>query len=516
MRVALVAVLFFLIFSALLVPYAGLQDDEIVFANPLNRQSNPNYCFTAFGRSIPLMIQPYAGTLKTALYWPLLHIVRPSRFSARLPMVFAGALTVLLFYKWSKRIAGTTAALVGTFLFATDPSFLLTNTFDWGPVALQLLLTVAGCWLIAKGRIVWGAFLFGLAMWNKAVFLWTIAGLTAGTIAAFWPEVHKALRRRRVVASAMCAFLVGALPLLIYNVRQRNATLGSSAHLSLQDSRVKLVQLRSALAGSSLFGYLVSEEDSASAKPATSPQGRAAAWIREHCGNWRASFFPIVLLLSLAAAPSWWRSPGRRAAVFALISAAVMFLAMLVTRDAGGAVHHIVLLWPMPQLFAGVAIASLRPRWLLASCAAIAVIGNVLVLNQYLTQFERNGAAVGFSDAAYKLSGFLSESPDTIYVIDWGISNSLDFLHSGRLNLRGAAEPLLSENPSDPQRREIDGMLRDPSATFLDHVQGREFFPGTGEHLAHIANAEGYSKEIVRIIEDSNSRPIFEMFRFRH
>jgi 4-amino-4-deoxy-L-arabinose transferase-like glycosyltransferase len=76
------------------------------------------------------MILPYLGTLKTALYWPLLHVVRPGPFTARLPMVFAGALTVLLFYGWSKRAAGAVAALIGTLLFATHPSFILTNTLD--------------------------------------------------------------------------------------------------------------------------------------------------------------------------------------------------------------------------------------------------------------------------------------------------------------------------------------------------------------------------------------------------
>jgi hypothetical protein len=516
MRAALIAVLFFVVFSVVLIPYAGLQDDEVIFANALNRPSNPSYCFTAFGRPVPLMILPYLGTLKTALYWPLLHVVRPGPFTARLPMVFAGALTILLFYKWSKRIAGAAAASIGALLFATDPSFILTNTFDWGPVALQLLLTVAGCWLIAKGHIPWGFLLFGLALWNKAIFLWTLAGLAAGTVAVFWPELRKALKRRVTLAWALCAFLLGASPLLIYNTRHRNATLQSST-LSLQDSRVKFVQLRSALAGSSLFGYLVSEEDSASAKPASSALGRVAVWIREHCGRRRESFFPIVLLLSLAAVPIWWRSPGRRAAVFALVSASVIFLVMLITRDAGGAVHHIVLLWPMPQLLAGVAIASLRPRWLLVSCAAVAIVGNLLVLNQYLAQFERNGAALGFSDAAYALSDSLSESTGAdIYVLDWGISNSLDFLHSGRLNLHAATDPLLSDSPTDSQRRQIDGTLHDPAAIFLDHVQGREFFAGIGERLTRFAQAEGYSEETVRVVRDSNGRAIFELFRFRH
>lgn len=514
-RAVLIVILLFAGFSIVLIPYAGLQDDEIVFANPLNRPSNPAFCFVAFHRPVPLMIQAYAGTLKTALYWPLLHIFRPGPFTARLPMVFAGALTILLFYKWSKRIAGAVAALIGTLLFATDPSFILTNTFDWGPVALQLLLTVAGCWLIAKGRIPWGLLLFGLALWNKATFSWTLAGLAAGTIAAFRPELQAVLKRRAALAGALCTFLLGAMPLLIYNVRQRNSTLHSST-LSLQDSRVKFVQLRSALAGSSLFGYLVSDEENSSAKPASSPLGRVAVWIREHCGNRRESFFPIVLLLSLAAVPIWWRSPGRQAAIFALVSASVMFLAMLVTRDAGGAVHHIVLLWPMPQLLAGIAIASLRPRWLLVSCAAIAIVGNLLVLNQYLAQFERNGAGLGFSDAAYALSDSLSESAEAdIYVLDWGISNSLDFLHSGKLNLHGVTDPLLSDNPTDAQRRQIDYMLHDPSGIFLDHVQEREFFSGTGERLARFAQTEGYGKETIRLVRDSNGRAIFELFRFR-
>ena len=98
-------------------------------------------------------------------------------YFVRLPMVLVGAVTILVFYKWAGIFAGPRGALLAAVLLATDPTFLLTDTFDWGPVALQHLLVVSGCFLIARGRLCWGAFLFGLALWNKAIFLWTLAGL---------------------------------------------------------------------------------------------------------------------------------------------------------------------------------------------------------------------------------------------------------------------------------------------------------------------------------------------------
>jgi hypothetical protein len=61
---------------------------------------------------------------------------------------------------------------------------------------LQHLLVVSGCLLIARGRPSWGAFLFGLALWNKAIFLWTLAGLGVAALLVLPAAVRAVLADR--------------------------------------------------------------------------------------------------------------------------------------------------------------------------------------------------------------------------------------------------------------------------------------------------------------------------------
>ena len=93
MKAVLLFALLFVFLGFVLIPNNGLETDEVLFAQPLHGLINP----------------PFAR-----------------------------------------------AALLAAILLATDPTFLLPDTFDWGPLALQHLLVVSGCLLIASGRLSWG------------------------------------------------------------------------------------------------------------------------------------------------------------------------------------------------------------------------------------------------------------------------------------------------------------------------------------------------------------------------
>jgi 4-amino-4-deoxy-L-arabinose transferase-like glycosyltransferase len=508
------------LFAALglaLIPYAGIEDDEALLTSPLYQPIEREFRIRVFHHDIPLMIMSYIGTLKTLLYWPILLLFGPNAFSLRVPMVVVGVLTILIFHRLAASVADARAALLASLLLATDPTLLLTETFDWGPVALEHLLVVTGCLMMVRRHLTLGCFFFGLALWNKATFVWAFAGLAAGVVAADWPEVRRAFTDRRTAARGACALLLGALPFIIYNVHHPNATLQSNAHLSLENLKTKFYILENSINGSGLLGFMAADESAGNPKPPASHLGRAASWIHEHLGEHRTSLFTYAILLALLATPVWWRSPGRRAGLFAIVFSVATFLGMAVTRGAGGGIHHTVLLWPMPHLLVGVAAAALRPRWLLPAAGAVLAASNLLVINQYFFQFERYGAYGRFSDAIYPLSDSLSgPAGQTIYVIDWGIFDSLQFLHWGKLDLRVSSEPFMTDTPSAAQRREIATMLADPHGLFVTHIRPLEMFQGVVERLEAAAGATGYEPEFIRIIKDSNGRPVFELIRFRH
>jgi len=57
-------------------------------------------------------------------------------------------------------------------------------------------------------------------------------------------------------------------------------------------------------------------------------------------------------------------------------------------------------------------------------------------------------------------------------------------------------------------------MIADPNGVFATHVAAREVFPGVRARLERDAASTGYEKRLIRTIEDSNSRPVFELWRF--
>jgi hypothetical protein len=323
----------------------------------------------------------------------------------------------------------------------------------------------------------------------------------------FLPEIRRAvsntrhhLRRNLTVAAA--AFLLGALPLVLYNIRRPNRTLSENTQLDLPSVPGKWIQVKRALNGSALFGFLVSEEWAQAPKQPATAVGRASVWLRDHLGERRESYFYYVFGALLLAAPWWWR---RRAARFSLVFLAVAWLAMAVTHDAGGSAHHVALLWPFPVLFAVVALDSLPWRKVAIVLGVSMVLLNLSVVNQYLAQFARNGAEGGFTDAIFPLSTTLAESGKRVYIADWGMFDALVLMQQGRLDQHVIDTGTTSE--------QIGRVLADADALIVDHVRERETYPEIRDHLDRAAEAWGYRKEMWRTIEDSNGRPVFEVWK---
>ena len=513
----------YILLGASLIPYAGVQNDEALFSIPLYLFNPKDLSISIFHHRVPLMVMSYVGTLKTFLYAPILRIFGANVWSIRLPMVLAGAATIYFFYKLVRRAVGTKEAILGAFLLATDPIFVLTDTFDWGPVALEHFLLVTGCLSLLQFaqsdsmlQLAGGFFLLGLALWNKAVFFWALAGLCFGAIVVFRREIGERLTPANLGVAA-AAFLVGALPFVLYNIRQPNATLGATAHFDTANFAPKFAMARGALNGSGLLGYLAMPDWADHPKPVTSWRGRVAKWSVQHCPVPRKNLMEYALVLALLAAP-WWRRS--RPAWFCLIFMAVTWGTMAVTNGAGGAIHHSVLLWPFPQFFVAIALASLPwPRAAAVACVLL-VAANLAVLSQYLLDFEQDGASSVFSDALFPLSAAFADPSEgaverPIYVIDWGMANTLALFHRGRLLVRPADGPFQKDSPSIVEQDIIHAMVSDPNALFVDHVPEKHIFPKVRERLDKAVSDAGFREEPLRTIFDSNGRTEFEIFRIR-
>jgi hypothetical protein len=510
-----------ILIGCVFIPYAGLEMDEMLFALP--HYEPALFGIRLFHHNIPLMLMTYVGAVKTLLYWPLFAIFQSSFerhpqlavWVMRLPMVLVGSLTVYVFFHMVERSDGPRTAVIAALLLACDPTYLLTDTFDWGPVALEHLLLVTGCFFLikyAQERVPWhlllAFFSLGLGLWNKAVFSWALAGLVCAGALVLRSEITKLVTPRRLLAAAVC-FVAGALPLLVYNARRPGETFHSNAHLEPSAAPAKFIQVRLALNGGGLFDFLVSEEWTDNPKPPSSALGRAAFWIRRHLGEHRAGGMEYAAALSLLAVPLWWRS---RTARFCLVFMAVAWFLMASTRGAGGSQHHVVLLWPFPQLFVAVVLSSLRWKWVTGGVCGVLVVSNLLVLNQYLFQFERNGANGAFSDAINKLSAELPAN-QAIYVLDWGIQFPLYVLHSGHLPMQSGEEYFTAGVPAEESREAIKKIMANSDPLFITHTEKRENFEGVHKRFDEAAAAVGCHETSVQTIPDSNGRPVFQVFK---
>lgn len=101
----------------LLIPYAGIHNDEALFANPIY-QNQFEFKIPLFGHNIPLMTMSYIGTVKTAFYWVLFKLWPPGLYSVRLPMVLLGAVTIYLFFSMAKRVSNAAGGGIAAILLA--------------------------------------------------------------------------------------------------------------------------------------------------------------------------------------------------------------------------------------------------------------------------------------------------------------------------------------------------------------------------------------------------------------
>ena len=94
-------------------------------------------------------------------------------------------------------------------------------------MALLLKFTSTG----KRSTLFWGFFWFGLALWDKALFLWLFSGLVVATIAVFPRELWSRCTRKNLGLAA-AGLLLGALPLVAYNVASNFDTFRSNSSFS--------------------------------------------------------------------------------------------------------------------------------------------------------------------------------------------------------------------------------------------------------------------------------------------
>lgn len=467
--------LLFVLVASLWIGTPGIQADEALFTMGNFYPEGVAYKMWFFGHRVPLMQMSYLGSLKAWLYAPIFAIAAPSALTLRLPVILLGALTLWLLYRLLSETASPRAALVAVALLCLEPTFLWTTRCDWGPVALQHLLVVGGVYAASRRRAVLAAFLFGLALWDKTVAIWILTGLAAAALFLYWRPILRAFRPR-IAVLALLALLAGAYPLIRYNVVTAGQTAQHTARFSLVDFDIKVTQLRLALRGDALVGYLIPDDEGV---------------------GFRATFLPFVFLLSV---PLLWKARSR-IALFCLLASVIAWAFMAVTHGGGISAHHVVLLWPWPHAFAAVTLAAAIPsRAALTAITAVATLSCAAVNGHNYSMLHERGTYPPWSDAIYPLARYLNETnPPHVFVNDWGILDQVRLLSAGRLRVDNSLD-------LPPER-----YVTRADAVFVEHTDQWESIQGANARLRSVA---GYRAQTLETISDSKGRPIFRVYRF--
>jgi len=465
--------------------------------------------------------------------------------------ILIGAFTLLLTWRVAWRLSGDVAAASAALLLAVNPTFIFWSRqgiFVTNLTALLFmasLLTALRWWEKRRPVDLWlTAFLWGLGIYAKLLFIWAIGALViVGGVAwgvrrwrisksanqrigesanqrnSFWVQ-HPSFRIWLVAAGC---FLLPLIPLILFNLQTSGTltsvfgNLGSSYYgvdnrAYLPNLTTRLGQLRILLRGDHLW-YLGEVY-----------ANRWAPWLAAGlAGTWG-----IVWLAQRIARPA-----GRRISLAPLLPIAL--LALIVAQSAFTVsdlfITHDALLVPLVPLSAGVLAGELLKsvrdaaqrapsRWytlLSALCIAPIILWGVTDFAntvRYHRILAVSGGYGAHSDAIYELADFLrQQAPAAPLALDWGIDAPVRYLTGGLANPVETFGYERLDAPDSGFADRVNPFTNNPDNLYVAHAGEFTVFRGRVEALAALAAGRGMKLQEVARFAERSGRPLFLVYR---
>ena len=421
------SVVFFVTVASLWLDRPGLYMDETNFVDAAlgGHFDHQIYVYQRLG-GLPLLIIPYIGTVKAAIYAPIFALWGVSVSTVRIPVIVISAGTLVVTYFMGRQVIGRWSALL-VLLMGTCPTFIFMSKLDWGPIVVAMFVTVllllAFLRYVRTGRIGWLWVLFGtvlVGVFDKQNFLWLVFAVGVGAVLMYRRRIWQLARERaEATLVAVAAFALCFLFELAFVLPNLSSGNGSSlqepfSHLAFAWGLYERTVGYSEVVGF-FTGHAVSQ-----------PIWMDFQWV-----------FSVAALAVLALRRRRGPLPDpavvpARAAVFFLIVFGVMLLEVAATKQATGP-HHVIELLPYPTLVllcSVVAVVRSGPAFRTASFAIVAAgLGVVLVAQavstaQYLSLMQQPGRLTAlFSTGVYRDAAFLNANAggvDQIVSAGWG------------------------------------------------------------------------------------------------
>jgi hypothetical protein len=516
-------VLLFIGAGILAAPLLGFEDDELIFVNLF---THPDECFSRIplggGHAIPIMAMSYLGAVKAWVYSPLLAVTDPTIWVVRLPALLLAALTILLTARLLTLVEDRSAGLVAVCLLASDATFLFTAVFDWGPVVLQHLLLVITLllmihWHRTQNRkfLFWGAFTIGIALWDKSLFLWQLAGMTAALLMVAFPLVRQLWRRPNLSIFAR-GLLLGALPLIGANFRHHFATIKDNGHMTFAGFGMKAAFMHSALDGREATTFFLDGGNN-SVDLIQRPLESVALALADSLG-WMPSlwrFYPGLIVIGLGLFLT--RGTRRKWILFFLIAGSISWFESAITLHAGDVIHHAVLFWVQWYCAVSLSFAALfrSPLRYVRVAAVLAVVlasfrGFEVVGANYGNLIAHPAGPRWLNADRALADRLLHAGIKRVVVADWGMKNVVRVASNNRLAVNDQSVPLNYYGTFD------QAVFRDCAAedcAIVRRAPGKGVFLQAAVTLDRALPVNGFAVTARTIVYDTHGAPAFEFFR---
>jgi 4-amino-4-deoxy-L-arabinose transferase-like glycosyltransferase len=292
LAVVVLALAIFALLTFRQIRFPGLHPDEALEVIPAIQllrgqqvECFKGVCVEILGLRLPVMIYEYIATVNTYLAIPFFAVLGINVPALRTMAIAQSMAALVLLYLLGRDLFNRRVAVTALLLLAVSPSFVF-----WGrqgvfvtsvtvPISLAAVWAWLRWWRRGKSRDLYaGAALFGLGISAKFLFGWLVAAV-GGAFLLLNADRLVACLRRRTLASlrirlrwyelviAGTLFLVGMLPLIVFNVRTQStinyirANLVSGSYYEVDNTRIgenlreRIKELRSVLNGET-FWYL--------------------------------------------------------------------------------------------------------------------------------------------------------------------------------------------------------------------------------------------------------------------
>ncbi len=483
------------------------------------------------GRVFPLMVTDYIGALNIYLLLPFFALLGSNVFALRLMPVIFAVLTFLLTYRLAQQLFNRRVAVITCLLLAVNPSFIFWSRQGVFVTSITAAIAVASllCWLrwYREGRaryLYWGAFLFGLGLYAKLLFLWVIVALGA----TFFVLKVSSLRRDfylwaisgrlgyRQLAIALFCFLLGIFPLIIYNLQTKGTFLTLTGNLTStyygasnlafsENLATRLEQFKVVLNGGHLW-YLggVFTNDLYPFFFVGAGLACIPVVLLKARREWRRVAFPFLMLAFMVLA-SCFTVSALWLTHYALL---VAFLPMAMAVALDLLVRHAV---PLGAKQKSHRIYRLVPDLVVFLVITVLAVRDIQVDLSYHQALTRSGGYAAHSDASYDLARYLQGQGITSpLAVDWGIDATVQFLTVGAVN---PIEVFGYEWETDEAFEErLRNLMPNADNLYIFHSPGETVFHRR-QAFDRLVVEMGKVSQVEKVILDRSGKSIFVLVR---